>query len=80
MLNQELLEGIIKYRRTTGRNPDLLKLNPTYFRKILEELNYPKWLIKKKLTEMKKSIFGVKVELTDTVEKFELCKSRDRFL
>ncbi|GAB6523947.1 hypothetical protein [Bacillus cereus] len=72
MLNEELLEVIIKYKRNTGRNPDMLKLNPTYFRNILEELNYPYWIIKKKMTEMKKSIFGVPVELTDAVEKFEL--------
>ncbi|MDA2383070.1 hypothetical protein PDN41_14995 [Bacillus cereus] len=72
MLNEELLEVIIKYKRNTGRNPDMLKLNPTYFRNILEELNYPQWIIKKKMTEMKKSIFGVPVELTNAVEKFEL--------
>ncbi|EJP86683.1 hypothetical protein COL26_32830 [Bacillus thuringiensis] len=72
MLNEELLEVIIRYKRNTGRNPDVLKLNPTYFRNILEELNYPQWIIKKKMTEMKKSIFGVSVELTDAVEKFEL--------
>ncbi|MGG0207694.1 hypothetical protein [Bacillus mycoides] len=72
MLNEELLEVIIKYKRNTGRNPDMLKLNPTCFRNILEELNYPQWIIKKKMTEMKKSIFGVPVELTDAVEKFEL--------
>ncbi|PGZ81418.1 hypothetical protein COE61_13965 [Bacillus thuringiensis] len=72
MLNEELLEVIIRYKRDTGRNPDVLKLNPTYFRNILEELNYPQWIIKKKMTEMKKSIFGVSVELTDAVEKFEL--------
>ncbi|AHA75566.1 MULTISPECIES: hypothetical protein [Bacillus] len=72
MLNEELLEVIIKYKRNTGRNPDMLKLNPTHFRNILEELNYPHWIIKKKMTEMKKSIFGVPVEVTDAVEKFEL--------
>ncbi|MBU5215511.1 hypothetical protein KQI67_02135 [Bacillus albus] len=72
MLNEELLEVIIRYKRNTGRNPDVLKLNSTYFRNILEELNYPQWIIKKKMTEMKKSIFGVSVELTDAVEKFEL--------
>ncbi|PGU04788.1 hypothetical protein COD21_26380 [Bacillus cereus] len=72
MLNEELLEVIIRYKRNTGKNPDVLKLNTTYFRNILEELNYPKWIIKKKMTEMKKSIFGVPVELTDAVEKFEL--------
>lgn len=72
MLNEELLEVIIRYKRNTGRNPDVLKLNPTYFRNILEELNYPQWIIKKKMTEMKKSIFGVSVELTNAVEKFEL--------
>ncbi|HDR7635977.1 MULTISPECIES: hypothetical protein [Bacillus] len=72
MLNEELLEVIIKYRRNTGRNPDMLKLNPTYFKNMLEELSYPKWIIKKKMTEMKKSIFGVPVELIDVVERFEL--------
>lgn len=54
MLNEELLEVIIKYKRNTGRNPDMLKLNPTYFRDILEELNYPHWIIKKKMTEIEK--------------------------
>ncbi|MCU4815680.1 hypothetical protein OCF43_07365 [Bacillus cereus] len=72
MLNEELLEAIIRHKRNTGKNPDVLQLNPTYFRNILEELNYPQWIIKKKMTEMKKSIFGLPVELTDAVEKFEL--------
>ncbi|MED2761597.1 hypothetical protein P4283_05805 [Bacillus thuringiensis] len=72
MLNEELLEVIIRYKRNTGRNPNMLKLDPTYFRSILEELNYPEWIIKKKMTEMKKSIFGVPVTLTDEVEKFEI--------
>ncbi|MBK5495330.1 MAG: hypothetical protein QM671_26875 [Bacillus sp. (in: firmicutes)] len=72
MLNEELLEVIIRYKRNTGRNPNMLKLNPTYFRSILEELNYPEWIIKKKMTEMKKSIFGVPVELTNEVKKFEI--------
>ncbi|HDR4365049.1 TPA: hypothetical protein QCP64_001428 [Bacillus cereus] len=72
MLNEELLEAIIKYKRETGRNPNMLKLNPTYFRSILEELNYPEWIIKKKITEMKKSIFGVPVNLTDEVKEFEI--------
>ncbi|MGR6001384.1 hypothetical protein ACT7C7_26455 [Bacillus cereus] len=72
MLNEELLEVIIKYKRNTGRNPDMLKLNPTYFRNILEELNYPHWIIKKENDRNEKSIFGVPVEVTDTVEKFEL--------
>ncbi|PGA91035.1 hypothetical protein [Bacillus toyonensis] len=72
MLNEELLEVIIKYKRNTGRNPDMLKLHPTYFRTILEELNYLERIIKKKMIEMKKSIFGVPLELTDAVEKFEL--------
>ncbi|AKR08533.1 MULTISPECIES: hypothetical protein [Bacillus cereus group] len=72
MLNEELLEAIIKYKRNTGRNPNMLQLNPTYFRSILEELNYPEWIIEKKMTEMKKSIFGVPVELIDEIEKFEI--------
>ncbi|PFS71200.1 hypothetical protein COK56_29685 [Bacillus cereus] len=72
MLNEELLEAIIKYKRNTGRNPNMLQLNPTYFRSILEELNYPEWIIEKKMTEMKKSIFGVPVELIDEIETFEI--------
>ncbi|EEM55720.1 MULTISPECIES: hypothetical protein [Bacillus cereus group] len=72
MLNEELLEAVIKYKRNTGRNPNMLKLNPNYFRSILEELNYPEWIIEKKMTEMKKSIFGVQVELIGEIEKFEI--------
>ncbi|RAN74612.1 hypothetical protein [Bacillus sp. SRB_331] len=72
MLNEELLGALVKYRRNKGRNPDMLKLNPTYFKNLLEELNYPEWIIQKKETEMKKSILGVPVELTDAVKKFEM--------
>ncbi|HDX9660874.1 TPA: hypothetical protein ROY05_005625 [Bacillus toyonensis] len=76
MLNEALLEALIKYRRFNGKNPDILQVNPKYFRNLLEELNYPEWLIKKKETEtetkIKTSLLGVAVELTDAVEKFEL--------
>ncbi|PHG66543.1 hypothetical protein [Bacillus toyonensis] len=72
MLNENLLEALVKYRRTKGENPDMLKLNPIYFRKLLEELNYPEWVIKKKEAGLKKSILGVPVELIDTVKKFEM--------
>lgn len=48
MLNEELLEALIKYRKFNGKNPDILQVNPRYFRSLLEELNYPEWLIKKK--------------------------------
>ncbi|PEN77321.1 hypothetical protein CN553_31290 [Bacillus cereus] len=72
MLNEELLEALIKYQRFNGEKPDILQVNPQYFRSLLEELNYPEWLIKKKETETKKSVLGVAVELTDEVEKFEL--------
>ncbi len=41
MLNEELLEVIIRYKRNTGKNPDVLKLNPTYFRRIeLSKVDY----------------------------------------
>ncbi|HHT7228232.1 hypothetical protein ABEY48_14865 [Bacillus mycoides] len=74
MLNEELLEALIKYRRFNGKNPDILQVHPKYFRNLLEELNYPEWLIKKKEAETgtKKSLLGVAVELTDAVEKFKL--------
>lgn len=72
MLNEELLEALIKYRSNNGENPDVLQLNPIYFRNLLEELNYPEWIIKKKETEMKKSILGVPVELTNSIKKFKM--------
>ncbi|MBK5428553.1 MULTISPECIES: hypothetical protein [Bacillus] len=74
MLNEELLEALIKYRRMKGKNPDILQVNPAYFRNLLEELNYPEWIIKKKEIEAEKktSLFGVAAKLTDEVGKFEL--------
>jgi len=72
MLNEELLEAFLNYRRNTGENPDRLRMNPIYFRNLLEEMDYPEWIIKKKEAEKKKNIFGVPVELTDVVEKFEM--------
>ncbi len=50
----------------------MLKLNPTYFRNILEEFELSTVDYKKENDRNEKSIFGVSVELTDAVEKFEL--------
>lgn len=72
MLNEELLEAFFSYRRNRGRNPNRLRMNPIYFRNLLEELNYPEWMIQKKEAEKKRNVFGVPVELTDVVEKFEM--------
>ncbi|OLR27707.1 hypothetical protein [Bacillus cereus] len=72
MLNEELLEAFSNYRRNTGKTPDRLRMNPIYFRNLLEELDYPEWIIKKKEVEKKRNVFGVPVELTDVVEKFEM--------
>ncbi|MED2764122.1 hypothetical protein P4283_18965 [Bacillus thuringiensis] len=54
MLNKELLEALFKYRRIEGRQPNIVRVNPIYFRNLLEELNYPDWLIKKKRLKQEK--------------------------
>ncbi|MEX0416434.1 hypothetical protein [Bacillus sp. C30] len=72
MLIEELLEVLNRYHRREGRNLDVIKVNPTYFKNVLKELNYPEWIIQKKEVEKKKSLFGVRAEITSTVEKFEL--------
>ena len=57
MLNEELLEALIKYRKFNGKNPDILQVNPRYFRSLLEELNYPEWLIKRKKQKQERKKF-----------------------
>ncbi|CCW08351.1 Phage protein [Bacillus sp. GeD10] len=39
---------------------------------ILEDLAYPEWLIRKKQKAKEHELLGIKVELTDQIEKFEM--------
>ncbi|PEL96948.1 hypothetical protein CN602_25320 [Bacillus cereus] len=72
MLNEKLLEALNRYHRREGRNPDVVKVNPTYYTNVMKELNYPEWIIQKKEMEQKKSLFGLRAILTNDVETFEL--------
>ena len=56
-----------------GENPDLLRINPNYYRMILEDLAYPEWLIRKKGEKMKDhELLGIRIELTNQIETFEM--------
>ncbi|HHB1888990.1 hypothetical protein J0818_28305 [Bacillus cereus] len=73
MLNEELLAALVNYRKiNNGKIPDKLRVNPVHFRKLLEELGYTEWMIKKKEKEMEKKLLGVPIELTEEVRRFEL--------
>ncbi|MEK4418434.1 hypothetical protein LW858_29825 (plasmid) [Bacillus cereus] len=72
MFNEKLLEALNRYQRREGKNPDIIKVHPTYYNNVLKELNYPEWLIQKKEMEQKKSLFGVKAIFTNDIETFEL--------
>ncbi|PGC81009.1 hypothetical protein [Bacillus toyonensis] len=72
MLNETLLAALNRYHRREGRNPDVIKVHPTYYKNVLKELNYPEWVIQKKEAEQKKHLFGVRALLTNDVKTFEL--------
>ncbi|MCQ6530933.1 hypothetical protein [Bacillus mycoides] len=55
-----------------GETPELLRINPNYYRMILEELAYPEWLIRKKEKVKEHELLGVRIEITDQIEKFEM--------
>lgn len=74
MMCEELLKALIDYQARNGSNPDILKMNPSYFRAFLVQMGYTEWLLKKK--EMERALFGINVELTDSVSKFEMRKMK----
>ncbi len=55
-----------------GEKPDLLRINPNYYRMILEDLAYPEWLIRKKQKVKEPDLLGIRIEITDQIEKFEM--------
>lgn len=74
MRNEEVFKAITNYQQINGKRPTSLKMNPTYFRNLLKELNYPEWLIEQKATEKTKSLLGISVELTDELKTFKIYK------
>ncbi|WP_459503112.1 hypothetical protein [Bacillus sp. C1] len=72
MICEELLKRLVEYQVLQKRNPDVLRLNPDYYRTLLEQLAYPEWLIEKQMSMSDKKLLGIHVEITDEVEKFEL--------
>ena len=72
MVFEELLEELIKYQMCQKGNPDVLRVNPDYYRMLLEQLAYPEWLIKRKMDMVNQTLLGINVEITDKIKKFEL--------
>ncbi|QWI73079.1 hypothetical protein ER45_029335 (plasmid) [Bacillus mycoides] len=72
MVCEKLLQALVQYQMQQGRNPDTLRLNPDYYRTILEQLAYPRWLIKRKIRNLEQTFLGIQVELTHEVKTFEM--------
>ncbi|PEO40991.1 hypothetical protein [Bacillus wiedmannii] len=72
MLNETLLGALIDYQRIYGKNPDIIRLNPVFYRALLQELNYPGWLIHKKSSQKYQTMLGIKIEITAKVQQFEM--------
>ena len=84
MVCEELLCELVEYKMLQGEKPDLLRINPNYYRMILEDLAYPEWLIRKKEKMKEHELLGIRIELTNQIEKFEMrivkkWQSRDPF-
>ncbi|MGR6001733.1 hypothetical protein ACT7C7_29655 [Bacillus cereus] len=72
MICEELLCELAEYKLLQGEKPELLRINPNYYRMILEELAYPEWLIRKKEKRKECDLLGIRIEITDQIEKFEI--------
>ncbi|OUB37586.1 hypothetical protein BK708_01460 [Bacillus thuringiensis serovar yunnanensis] len=72
MMCEKLLEALVQYRMQQGRSPDILRLNPDYYRMILEQMDYPDWVIKRKLRNLEQTFLGIQVELVHEVKMFEM--------
>ena len=57
-----------------GEKPNLLRIHPNYYRMILEELAYPEWLIREKEKVKERELLGIRIEITDQIETFEMRK------
>ncbi|PEF61129.1 hypothetical protein [Bacillus cereus] len=72
MICEELLCELAEYKMVQGDKPDLLRINPNYYRMVLEELAYPEWLIREKEKVQEPNLLGIRIEITDQIEKFDL--------
>ncbi|HHK5536639.1 hypothetical protein ACT7C9_00145 [Bacillus cereus] len=72
MVCEELLCELVEYKMLQGEKPDLLRINPNYYRVILEDFAYPEWLIRKKEKMKEQELLGIRIEITDQIEKFEM--------
>ncbi|HDR3658816.1 hypothetical protein [Bacillus cereus] len=72
MICEELLCELAEYKMLQGEKPDLLRINSNYYRMVLEELAYPEWLIRKKEKVKERELLGIRIEITDQIEKFEM--------
>lgn len=72
MIFEKLLQAVVQYQLHQKGNPGILRLNQDYYRTILKQLAYPKWLIEKKIKSLNQTFLGVQVELTSEVEMFEI--------
>lgn len=69
---EEILFELAEYKILQGEKPNLVRINPKYYRMILEELAYPEWLIKKKEKIKERDLLGIRIEITDQIETFEM--------
>ncbi|HEK9104068.1 hypothetical protein KFD70_27235 [Bacillus pfraonensis] len=76
MVCEELLGELIKYQIRQKGNPDVLRVNPDYYRMLLEQLAYPEWLIQRKMNMVNQTLLGINVEITGKIKKFELQKNK----
>ncbi|MDA1681031.1 hypothetical protein [Bacillus cereus group sp. TH152-1LC] len=72
MVCEKLLQALVQFQMQKGANPDTLRLNPDYYRMILEQLAYPEWLIYRKMVNLEQIFLGVPVELTNEIKTFEI--------
>ncbi|AHA75677.1 MULTISPECIES: hypothetical protein [Bacillus] len=72
MVCEQLLQALVQYQMQAGENPNTLRLNPDYYRMILEQLAYPEWLMDRKMKKLEKTFLGVPVELTNEIKTFEI--------
>lgn len=77
MICEELLYELAEYKMLQGEKPDLLRINPNYYKMVLEELAYPEWLIRKKEKMKEWELLGIRIEITDQIEKFEMRRTKN---
>ncbi|MGG0321855.1 hypothetical protein [Bacillus mycoides] len=77
MICEELLCELAEYKMLQGETPDLLRINPNYYRMVLEELAYPEWLVRRKVKVKEWELLGIRIKITDQIEKFEMSRVKN---